>query len=209
MQNINKLRFQCIESNFVLELALLQKQHESCKKIMALCETGKTQLILPAYSLIEPYETTIRYAKERTKLSNELGKEIRQLSRSKPYQQQIDTMQEVTAFLVRSQEDEKERLRSTLNKLLTIAEVIPLKSEIISSALTYQAASDLSPQDSIVYASVLDHLRTSTSTHRCFLNRNSKDFDDPDIVDTLKNLACKMLFSFDHGYDFIANQIGA
>src|SRR5436853_144189 len=155
-----------VESNFVLELALLQEQHESCEKIMALCETGRTQLILPAYSLIEPYETTIRYAKERTKLSNELGKEIRQLSRSKPYQEQIDTMQEVTAFLVRSQEDEKERLRQALNRLLAIAEVIPLKSAIISAALTYQTTSDLSPQDSVVYASVLDHLRISTSAHK-------------------------------------------
>ena len=198
-----------VESNFVLELALLQEQHESCEKIMALCETGRTQLILPAYSLIEPYETTIRYAKERTKLSNELGKEIRQLSRSKPYQEQIDTMQEVTAFLVRSQEDEKERLRQALNRLLAIAEVIPLKSAIISAALTYQTTSDLSPQDSVVYASVLDHLRISTSAHKCFLNRNSKDFDDPDIVDTLRNFGCKMFFSFDHGYDFIASQIGA
>jgi len=198
-----------VESNFVLELALLQEQHESCEKIVALCETHKAQLILPAYSLIEPYETTIRYAKERTKLSNELGKEIRQLSRSKPYQEQIDTMQEVTAFLVRSQEDEKERLRKTLNRLLSIATVIPLKSEIISSALTYQATFDLSPQDSIVYASVLDHLRNATSIQSCFLNRNSKDFDDPDIVDTLTNLACKMLFSFDHGYNFIASQMGA
>jgi predicted nucleic acid-binding protein len=198
-----------VESNFVLELALLQEQHESCEKIIGLCETGKARLILPAYSLIEPYETTIRYAKERTKLSNELDKEIRQLSRSKPYQEQIDAMQDVIAFLVRSQEDEKGRLRKTLDKLLTIATVIPLKSEIISSALTHQATYDLSPQDSIVYASVLDHLRGSAPAHRCFLNRNSKDFDDPDIVDTLKNLACKMLFSFDHGYNFIASQIGA
>lgn len=197
-----------VETNFVLELALIQEQHESCERIIALCEEGKAHLIIPAYSLIEPYETTIRYARERTRLSNELGKEIRQLSRSKPYQEQIDMLQEVTAFLVRSQEDEKQRLRSTLNRLLAVAEIIPLNPNIISSALSFQSSHDFSPQDSIVYASVYEHLQVSAAKNKCFLNKNSKDFDDPDIVATLKNFGCDMRFRFDHGYNFIFSQIG-
>jgi hypothetical protein len=46
-----------VESNFVLELALLQEQHASCEDILRLCEAGKAQLIIPAYSLAEPHET--------------------------------------------------------------------------------------------------------------------------------------------------------
>jgi len=189
-----------VESNFVIELALLQEQHGSCENILALCESGKTHLIIPVYSLVEPYDTLIRYAKNRTRLSNELAIEVKQLARSKPYQEEIDALQNVTAFLIRSQEEEKESLRDTLSRLLKIAEVIPLRSEIVSSALTYQIQHDLSPQDSIVYASVLNHLRTSSSTSKCFLNKNSKDFDDPDIVNTLSGYGCKMFFSFDDGY---------
>jgi predicted nucleic acid-binding protein len=196
-----------VESNFVIELALLQEQHESCENILALCELGKPHLLIPAYSLVEPYDTLIRYAKNRTKLSNDLANEVKQLARSKPYQAETDALQSVTAFLIRSQEEEKERLRDTLSRLLKIAEVIPLSSEIVSSAITYQTQHDLSPQDSIVYASVLAHLSTSSSTSKCFLNKNSKDFDDPDIVNTLSGHGCKVLFSFDDGYGYIKSQI--
>jgi hypothetical protein len=73
-----------IESNFVLEVALLQEQHESCEKIIALCESNKIHLILPAYSLVEPHETIIRRAKDRAKISSDLENQVKQLLRSKP-----------------------------------------------------------------------------------------------------------------------------
>jgi hypothetical protein len=196
-----------LESNFVVELTLLQEQHDSCEKILELSELGRIHLIVPAYSLVEPHETLIRYAKNRTKLSNELATEFKQLSRSTPYKEAVNDLQKVTGLLIRSQEEEKERLRDALTRILKIAEVIPLRSEILSSAMIFQAQHDLSPQDAIVYASVLDHLRTSSVTSKCFLNRNSKDFDDPDIVDALDRHGCKMLFRFDAGYSYISGQI--
>lgn len=198
-----------VESNFVLELALLQEQHESCEKIIELSEAGKVRLILPAYSLIEPYETIVRFAKTRAKISNDLTTEVKQLSRSKPYQEEIEALQKVTGFLVRSQEEEKARLRSTIDRLLAVTEIIPLDAQILSSASKYQVGHDLSPQDSIVYASVLQHLSASSTAAKCFLNRNSKDFDDPDIVDTLDKYGCKMLFSFTNGYGYISSQISS
>ena len=75
------------------------------------------------------------------------------------------------------------------------------------SAITYQTSLDLSPPDSIVYASVLHHLSTTTPAKSCFLNRNSKDFDDPDIVDELDGYNCKMLPRFDSGHKYIQSQI--
>lgn len=198
-----------VESNFVLELALLQEQHESCEKIIKLCEASKVNLILPAYSLVEPYETIVRYAKKRTKISNDLVTEVKQLSRSKPYQEEIEALQKINGFLVRSQEEEKTRLRSTIDRLLAVTEIIPLDAQILSAASKYQLAHDLSPQDSIVYASVLQHLSNSGSVAKCFLNRNSKDFDDPDIEDALNKYGCKMLFSFDSGYGYISSKIGS
>ncbi len=85
-----------VESNFVLEVTLLQEQHESCEKIIELCEASKVNLILPAYSLVEPYETIVRYAKKRTKISNDLATEVKQLSRSKPYQEEIEALQKIS-----------------------------------------------------------------------------------------------------------------
>lgn len=198
-----------VESNFVLEITLLQEQHESCEKIIELCEASKVNLVLPAYSLVEPYETIIRYAKNRAKISNDLATEVKQLSRSKPYQEEIEALQQINAFLVRSQEEERERLRNTVDRLLAVTEIIPLNTQILNESNKYQLAYDLSPQDSIVYASVLQHLNDSSSSVSCFLNRNSKDFDDPDIVDALDKHDCKMLFSFNSGYGYVSNKIGS
>lgn len=196
-----------VETNFVLELALLQEQHESCEKILQFQQTGKIRLIVPAYSLIEPFETIFRYAKNRSRVANDLAAEIKQLSRTKPYQEETNALQAFTGFLVRSQEEERKRLRDTVDNLTSIAEVISLAKQILSGATSHESQFDMSPQDSIVYASVLEHLKTSTVAQKCFLNKNSKDFADPDIVAALKSNGCKILFNFDAGFEYISSQV--
>lgn len=196
-----------VESNFVLEVALEQEQHESCKRIIELSETGTARLIIPAYSLVEPYERIVRYAKRRTRVANDLSDQVKQLSRSKPYQEHTDALQRVTGLLVRSFQEEKDRFRQTVNKLLTFSQIIPLEAQVLINADGYQIDHDLSVQDSVVYASVLSHLSTSSTADKCFLNRNRKDFDDPDIEETLSSYGCKMLFSFDNGYGYISSRI--
>ena len=46
-----------VESNFVLELALLQEQSASGEAILRLGEEHRVHLVVPAYALVEPYET--------------------------------------------------------------------------------------------------------------------------------------------------------
>jgi hypothetical protein len=72
-----------VESNFILELALEQEQYESCQSIVELGIRQKIHLVLPAFSIAETYETVIRRAKQREKLTREIVLEIQQLSRSK------------------------------------------------------------------------------------------------------------------------------
>ncbi len=66
----------------------------------------------------------------------------------------------------------------------------------------------LSPQDAIVFASVVGHLGQNSSAGSCFLNKNSRDFDNPDIVDALKQYNCKMIPKFDDSYRYILNSVG-
>ena len=196
-----------VESNFILELALEQEQHKSCQTILSLSERKHIQLILPAFAVAETYETIIRRAKNREILTQQIVQEIQQLSRSESYKDRIETVQTVTSLLVRSIEEDKERLNTTLETVLWVAETIPLSQPILASANQFQRTLDLLPQDSIIYASVLEHLQGSEAQQHCFLNRNSKDFDDPEIVDTLGAYRCKMLFSFEHGVNSIKSQI--
>jgi hypothetical protein len=57
-----------VESNFVLELALLQEQQASCEELLLLCEGRRIQLVIPACSLAEPYETLTRRHRQRKRM---------------------------------------------------------------------------------------------------------------------------------------------
>ncbi len=195
-----------VETNFVLELALNQEQKDSCENILALCETGDASLIIPAFSIAEPYETLIRRAKNREVLKRELTNEIRQLSRSDHYKNKMNDLQNITTILIQSIDEERKRLNQTLVRILRLAETIPVGQRILSSATKFQQTLALSPQDSIVYASVIEHLHAFTVERKCFLNRNLRDFNDPDIVDELSTFNCKILFNFVDGYQYISSQ---
>ncbi len=109
--------------------------------------------------------------------------------------------------MVQTNEEERDRFVHYRERLLTIAQVIPLTADILSEAVACESPYNLSPQDALVYASVITHLHQHSPTVACFLNRNFKDFDSPDIVDELNLLNCKMISSFDHGCNFIQSRL--
>ena len=74
-----------VESNFVLELGLLQHESRSCREILRLCEEGLIRLILPSYSLIEPYETVARKQKQRLRIKRNLDAELTQIARTQTH----------------------------------------------------------------------------------------------------------------------------
>lgn len=192
-----------VESNFVLELALLQEQHASCEDILRLCETGRIQLVIPAYCLAEPYETLVRRHKQLQRLKAELDAELRQLARTTAYAARLSGFGHLTALLIDSADEEAKHLETVRSRLLNVVEVIPLDASILTAATQHQGDHGFSPQDALVYASVLLHLKQDHVVQSCFLNRNSRDFDDPDIVEELNQYLCKLLPRFDSGYQFI------
>jgi len=197
-----------VESNFILELALLQEQSKSCIKIIDICRQGQANIVLPAFSIAEPYETLGRRSRDRNALADRLDSELRQLSRTQPYTEGINTLREVTGFLVRSTEEERSRLKQVMEEVLEFAKVIPLDFTIITSAHSLEESLEFSPQDAIVLASVFKHLEESGGEPSCFLNRNAKDFDDPDIMKRLGENNCKLLPRFDDGLRYIRNVLG-
>jgi hypothetical protein len=67
----------------------------------------------------------------------------------------------------------------------------------------------ISPQDALVYVSVIQHLQENKPQKACFLNRNSKDFKTPEIDDELKSLNCRLITKFDDGYKFLQSQLSS
>lgn len=196
-----------VESNFVLELALVQEQHASCEEIVCLSEAREVRLVVPAYSLVEPYETLVRRHRQRKQMKADLDTELGQLTRTAAYSQRLAGFQSLTALLIESANEEAKRLEGVRERLLRTCEIIALETSTLISAARYQIDHDLSPQDALVYASVLSHLTTSASPGSCFLNRNSKDFDDPDIVDELKRHGCTLIPRFDDGLEYVRSHM--
>lgn len=196
-----------VESNFVLEIAFAQEESESCDSVLELAESGKINLYIPAISISEPYEVILRRSRNRVDLNNRLTVELNQLSRSRPYSEIADRSQEIVSLLISSGENEKLRLDSTLSRILDCAGVLPIEGITLRSAIEYQSSLNLSPQDSLVYSAVVNHLESTPAEEKCFLNRNSKDFLIPDIESQLAALQCVMIPRFSDGVEYIRNSL--
>lgn len=196
-----------VESNFVLELAFLQEEHENCLELLSLSESGDLCLVLPAFSIGEPYEAWGRRSKQRLELGRQLKTAIDELSRSRPYQGSSDEFQGLTDLLSRSEKEEKRQLDDTLQRMLQMVEVIPIGLSIIRAAITFQESRGLSPQDSIVYASILDHLATESENCSCFITKDSKDFANPDIENELTAHNCRLLTKFADGLGYVRSRL--
>jgi hypothetical protein len=98
--------------------------------------------------------------------------------------------------LIERAQFEREEMRRTLTELISTAEIIPLDSATLRSAIRVEDEYGLSGQDAIVLASVLAHLEDTKPEESYFLNRNSKDFDDPDIRERLDALNCQFFAQF-------------
>lgn len=98
-----------VETNYVLKLAFQQEQFESCEQILQLCEAGRAQVVIPAYSLAEPHEKLIRQANNRKELQRKLRDELQQLSRTASYINRISSIEDIANLLVQSNQEERQR----------------------------------------------------------------------------------------------------
>ncbi|MDJ0677938.1 MAG: PIN domain-containing protein [Calothrix sp. MO_167.B42] len=198
-----------VETNFVLELTFEQEQYVSCEQILQLCEAGQAKLIIPAYSLAEPHEKLNRQGNKRRELQKSLNDELRQLSRTSSYTNRINNIQDITSLIVQSNEEERHRFTQYRKRLLVVGEIVALTANILIEAVSCEDNYNLKPQDAIVFASIISHLQQNAPQKSCFLNRNYKDFDSPDIVDELNQFGCRMIPRFNHGYNFIQSQLSS
>jgi hypothetical protein len=196
-----------VETNFILEHALEQEEFESCRDFLALSSAHSIQLIIPAFSLAEPHDVLRAKEKARHKIGNDLKTQLNELGRSKQYSNVPMAFSELTAIFFASGENERRGLHGTIQRMVEDALIIPLDSAIFEWAVNIETGFGLSSKDSIVLASILKHLNENTPQESCFLNRNTKDFDDPDIKDILDRLKCKFFGSFDEGLRYVKSRL--
>lgn len=120
-----------VESNFILELAYLQEEHEVCERILLLAQEQRISLVLPAFCVGEPYGAWVGRNKRRARLHDDLARELKELARSKPYTTSRDDFQNITRALGISGGEEKQRLDSVLLTVLNSSTLIPLDRPIV------------------------------------------------------------------------------
>ena len=187
-----------LESNFVLELALLQEQSESCERILSLGEAGRVQLAVPA--LAEPYETLVRRHRRRNRTKNALDWELGQIARSAAYKDRLGAG--VTALLPLTRKSGAWKRYASGSA----ADIIPLEASVLAAATQYQSKHDFSPQDALVYSAVLAHLEEDYVRPSCFLNKDG-DFDDREVLEELGGYNCMLFSRFDAGYRYILDNL--
>lgn len=195
-----------VESNFVLELAFLRDDCVSCKELIGLAKEKSIELAIPAYSFAEPYDTLVRREKKRKQLHGTLTDELKELSRSEPFVESAEELGKMTSLLINANDQEDEQLTSVIQELVEVATIISMDKEIIKDALNIQNYLGLSPQDSIVYASVRSMI-VKNKTPQCFANKNTKDFLTPDIQSELASHQCKLFGNFENALGFVKHSI--
>jgi len=194
------------ETNFVLELVFSRNKFACCRDFMEMAERKQINLLLPAYSIVEPYEAIIRRRKSRIQVHDAITREIKEITRSVQFEDEANQLAQLTGLLIQVGETEQNELRKVISQLLKAASIVDLSAAILQLALTFQDDLGLSPQDSVVFATVLSALNQQGGP-ACFMTTNSKDFSAPGVAETLEPYDCKLLFDFEKGLNYVRNNL--
>lgn len=195
----------CVESNFILELAFLREEHESCLEILDIARRKDIAIKLPAFSIGESYGALVLAHKRRKDLHSKLALEINELSRSKTHREISEGFRGLASLLIKSIEEEKRKLDETFLSLLDEAEIIATEAGVVRAAINYQETLNLSPQDSLVYASIIECVSSTPGELSCFITKD-KDFSISEIMRELKDKDCILLAgenAFENGLRYI------
>jgi len=165
------------------------------------------ELVAPAFSFVEPYSTLQRRATSRDQLTQQLVRELREIGRTVTFSQDAATSV-LPTLLIQSTQQAESRLEAVTKRLLGAVAVLPLDHETIAAAAVLRGSYALSRPDAIVLASVLRDPQLGVAPS-CFLNRNTRDFDDPAIVAEFTRRRCRMIGRFDRGLQYIQSALAA
>lgn len=195
------------ESNYLLELAFEQEEAADCLGVLELAESRRVSLVLPAFSVGECLERLGRRKSKRETIQQALRDEIRELSRSAPTAPLSDQLHSLTVSLIAGARADEQRYEDTLRRILGCAEFIPLDAAAIRGSLDARMSYGLTSQDALVFTCVMTHLATTRPTRAVFLNRNRKDFANPDILAALDQLNCALKTQFTAGLAYVRAEL--
>lgn len=205
-----------VETNFILELALEQDQHNAANRILELAEDGKVEISFPGFSISESLTTVTRRRRERKQFSRLLQQTLDQLKLSEPYKQIANDLDPAQALLQNAIETESDRLLSVIERILLVGKILELDTSSFRQALTYKG--QLSTEDSTIYGTIISDLRLRQYDEtKFFLSKDEEAFDDDRkkkrkayeqrIKTELASYNCKYIKVFEHGLSAIESKL--
>lgn len=197
-----------LDTNFLLEIAFGQEQEMHAKEIMKLAVDGKIELVCPCFVLIEPYWTIKNRDSNRKQLLKSIELELQQQKRSLNNSIEIGNLTNAHMSITNIGIKEGNAYNDILNKVLEIGTFIDITKDTFISSLTYSSSYGLGPQDALIYSAIIsDMKKQSSGALKCFLSRNSKDFDMDALKRELSEYNCRYFTNFEHGLGYINSQI--
>lgn len=195
-----------VETNFVLQLALRQEEVHAADAILERAKRNLVRLVLPVFSLSEPYSTLTYRALDRRTIYNSLMQQLTLLSRSEPHQQTALVLQQLLLMWVDLETRETDLLHSAIVELLTVSRGIQTEVGDILQSARYRSLYNLSPQDAIILSAIIRDLgMQAPSEAKCFISTNIRDFNNPGIRAELKSFNCRYISKLADGLGFIDN----
>ena len=197
-----------VESNFVLELALSQEETDSAKAIIDLGKAHRIELVVPAFALVEPFWTMAGRKRNWRETIKELNHHRDDLNRSSDRKALADLLGGFIQGASYYEEFEEESLENVVFDLLQSATILPIEQDVIQDALHQRRTTDLEMPDSIVLASILQHLESALSrSESVFVTKDRKDFGDPVMKETLRQFGCTLVTNFRDGLQMIRSRL--
>jgi predicted nucleic acid-binding protein len=184
------------ETNFVLDLAFRQDEAPECERLIELAADRSIELVIPACSLFEPYETLVRRSKQRDSLLAAFKREVEELARSDFYADLPQTAEDIVKPIAGSSNVYENSLRNAIVSVLRVATIAPLSPNVMRQSFEFREAWGISSQDAIVAASVALFMRERPGGPKLFANRNLKDFLTPAVVAHFRECDCRLLSNF-------------
>jgi predicted nucleic acid-binding protein len=191
-----------VEANFVLELALKQPEAAQAEEILRLAEAKKVTLVVPAFSLVEPYHKLFRDRSDRRALRSSLEAQVQQMARSADFAQLRQQSNELLAALANKSDVDALEFERTVERIRKCATIVPLTSEVIRAASSRQL-NDLAPQDALVFSSIEMFLKTSPKAKNIFANKDSKGFMVKSVTVDLGALGCTVIPNFSDALAYV------
>lgn len=193
-----------VETNFVLELAYLRSTSDNCQRLLTLGRDHSINIVVSSFALVEARLAWQRNATRRNRLHSAVRSELGELSRSRPLTDIPLQSQAFVAALIDTAQQDRARLEAALEALAHIGAVTPVTPLTLVSAYEAEQRLGLSPQDAIIYSSVVEHVQSDTSRDHLFVTQNKRDFLI--VEDELASHGCKLLFAFDAAEGYVRSK---